>query len=125
MNAADKEAARVSVGELSALVDEFVATAHPAAIVAHLDLLKLRPDSGYPDPVDAAASLLCEMVTRSLYGDDGVTPADADVTPAPVTPAVTRVCPGCGQAFAPGRPDQVACSGRCRVRLHRQRGAQR
>jgi hypothetical protein len=32
-----------------------------------------------------------------------------------------RTCPACGETFSQRRIDQIACSGKCRVRLHRQR----
>jgi uncharacterized paraquat-inducible protein A len=34
-----------------------------------------------------------------------------------------KACAVCGRAFRPKRADAVTCSGRCRVRLHRQRRA--
>lgn len=36
----------------------------------------------------------------------------------------SRVCPGCGEAFEPRRPNQWHCGPTCRKRAQRSRGAQ-
>jgi hypothetical protein len=55
-------------------------------------------------------------------------PLPVPPTPRPVTKVVTayisgfnRQCPGCGDAFHTVHAGQVHCSGRCRMRTHRQR----